>query len=582
MQNVFEQQTNKYEATSLARSTVLQRKCACGQHTSSNGSECEECTKKRQGMLQRATVNNSPTNEVPSIVHEVLHSPGQPLDVNTRAFMEPRFGHDFSSVRVHTDAKAAESARSVNALAYTVGRDVAFACGQYAPAALNGKRLLVHELAHVVQQGNDRVMPGMPLTIGPTRSPLEREADRFAERLEYDIQTPQEVTRDPLKSYDHTRVFAPGLESSFSQSPLVLIQRKEAEKEKKTGKTKTAKDKPDIKFTFGEVRFSDEARSDHLKGGALLPGLDNSHTGLSADGRLGYDANYTEPTDPFRWEKIKFLINSGQKILIKKVALLDQIEIRSIEPDKPPIDIPDWPMQSEGLTLPTEALQRRIYPAYTGSIKASPNPDTHLIYYTTDPSPSNPDRSALAHELFGHMWLALREVPWVHPKEQADIIARGTIETKHGISDPFGGVYTGTVRDFIDRYIGSEQISRFKSPTRFVGKRLLEAAIRNLKKDFANKSEGKLNGPWQVDDDLGLIWETISANYEIAQLADPNLQQSIEQDLANWYESLTTDQQYVFIMYLKVLRKDFTRKTKLASEILKKLKAPTGMRELEQ
>ena len=72
-------------------------------------------------MLQRAAVNNSPTHEVPPIVHEVLRSPGQPLDAATHAFMAPRFGHDFSSVRVHTDAKAVESARAVNALAYTVG-----------------------------------------------------------------------------------------------------------------------------------------------------------------------------------------------------------------------------------------------------------------------------------------------------------------------------------------------------------------------------------------------------------------------------------------------------------------------------
>ena len=63
---------------------------------------------------------------MPPIVHEVLHSPGQPLDPATRAFMEPRFGHDFSTVRVHTDARAAASARTVNALAYTVGRDVVF------------------------------------------------------------------------------------------------------------------------------------------------------------------------------------------------------------------------------------------------------------------------------------------------------------------------------------------------------------------------------------------------------------------------------------------------------------------------
>ena len=86
-------------------SGVLQRQCACGQHTSAGG-ECEECKQKRQGTLQRAAVNPSPVHDVPPIVPEVLRSPGQPLDAATRAFMEPRFGHDFSGVRVHTDAKA--------------------------------------------------------------------------------------------------------------------------------------------------------------------------------------------------------------------------------------------------------------------------------------------------------------------------------------------------------------------------------------------------------------------------------------------------------------------------------------------
>jgi LysM repeat protein len=92
----------------------------------------------------------------PPVVHDVLRSPGQPLDVTTRAFMEPRFGHDFSKVRVHADARAAEASRMVNALAYTAGRDVVFAAGRYAPQTSTGRRLLAHELTHVVQQSAGR------------------------------------------------------------------------------------------------------------------------------------------------------------------------------------------------------------------------------------------------------------------------------------------------------------------------------------------------------------------------------------------------------------------------------------------
>jgi hypothetical protein len=83
-----------------------------------------------------------------------LSSAGSPLDGEARAFMEPRFGHDFAHVRVHVDARAAESARAVGAQAYTVGRHVVFGGGSYAPSTSSGRRLIAHELAHVVQQAS--------------------------------------------------------------------------------------------------------------------------------------------------------------------------------------------------------------------------------------------------------------------------------------------------------------------------------------------------------------------------------------------------------------------------------------------
>ena len=85
-------------------------------------------------------------------VREVLRSSGHALSTDTRAFMEQRFGHDFGRVRVHTDSQAAESARAIGARAYTAGEDVVFDRGQYAPATRAGRRLIAHELAHVVQQ----------------------------------------------------------------------------------------------------------------------------------------------------------------------------------------------------------------------------------------------------------------------------------------------------------------------------------------------------------------------------------------------------------------------------------------------
>ena len=94
--------------------------------------------------------------------------------------MEPRFGHDFSGVRVHTDARAAESAWSVNALAYTVGRDVVFGTGQYAPGTSGGRRLLAHELTHVVQQQGS---VGSVDKLSYPEDPLEKAADRTVDSI---------------------------------------------------------------------------------------------------------------------------------------------------------------------------------------------------------------------------------------------------------------------------------------------------------------------------------------------------------------------------------------------------------------
>lgn len=194
---------SKTENASQSSQGLLQRKCACGEHTPGGG-QCGACadkgklkqplqTKLKIGepndkyeqeadrvanqMMQmskpqtgesnsylqssflvqrRIADTQNGTTEVPSIIGDVLHSPGQPLDTYTRETMGPQFGHDFSQVRVHFDGPAAESAKAVNALAYTVGRHVVFNTGRYAPRNSNGRRLLAHELTHVVQQNDEQ------------------------------------------------------------------------------------------------------------------------------------------------------------------------------------------------------------------------------------------------------------------------------------------------------------------------------------------------------------------------------------------------------------------------------------------
>lgn len=131
---------------------------------------CEGNEKVQRLTVKPAGSAEVATSEAPPIVHEVLHSSGRPLDAATRAFIEPRFGHDFSQVRVHANAGAAESSRALNARAYTVGRDIVFGAGQYRPQDASGQRLLAHELAHVVQQ-NAASVASVQRT--PCRSPAQ-------------------------------------------------------------------------------------------------------------------------------------------------------------------------------------------------------------------------------------------------------------------------------------------------------------------------------------------------------------------------------------------------------------------------
>ena len=131
----------------------LQRACSC------QGAcpECQEQQLDQEHVGLRAKSLGSDMLEqpamIPGTVEEILRSPGQPLDPGVRDFMEPRFGHDFSQVRVHTDLKASESARALDAFAYTVGRNMVFGARQDQPSTVEGRKLLAHELSHTIQQG---------------------------------------------------------------------------------------------------------------------------------------------------------------------------------------------------------------------------------------------------------------------------------------------------------------------------------------------------------------------------------------------------------------------------------------------
>ncbi len=138
--------------------------------------------------LQRAVGNAgaSALVEDESPVHDVVRSGGSPLDVGVREDMESRFGQDFSGVRVHTDGAAHESAKSVNAQAYTVGENIVFQSDKYNPSSDSGKHMLAHELTHVVQQRSgpvDGTDAGGGVKVSDPSDRFEREASANADRL---------------------------------------------------------------------------------------------------------------------------------------------------------------------------------------------------------------------------------------------------------------------------------------------------------------------------------------------------------------------------------------------------------------
>ncbi len=159
-------------------------------------------------LMREATEASAGAGAAPRIVHDVLSRSGQPLDGGTRDYMESRFGRDFSDVRVHTDPEAADSARAVNARGYTVGNEIVFGSGEYRPGTEAGRRLLAHELTHVVQQSGQ--MPAndwLPATHAGATG-VQRD---LATEPPPDARTQAELTPDQIRTalaFNRTRFTA--------------------------------------------------------------------------------------------------------------------------------------------------------------------------------------------------------------------------------------------------------------------------------------------------------------------------------------------------------------------------------------
>jgi hypothetical protein len=178
--DIYEQEADSV-SEQVMRIPDLQLQRACAGGGKSEEERCDACKLSRKARGE--SVGGA---HVPGVVGEVLHTAGRPLDAAMQTSMGVRFHFDFSRVRIHDDARAAESASAVSALAYTVGSHIVFGPGQYSPATVAGQRLLAHELTHVMQQSASGSTTAQPFTVGPAHSPAEREADAIADAVTAD------------------------------------------------------------------------------------------------------------------------------------------------------------------------------------------------------------------------------------------------------------------------------------------------------------------------------------------------------------------------------------------------------------
>jgi hypothetical protein len=164
---------------STGQPITLQRKCSCG-------GECPDCKKDKEekevgNISLQKKGNGAPVtgqSNIPPVVHDVIQSSGSQLDATSRAYMESRLKHNFGNVKIHSDNRASLSAKAVHARAYTVGNNIVFANGKADISSIEGRRLMAHELTHVVQQSKGGAPPGID-----QNPDLERDANDAANKV---------------------------------------------------------------------------------------------------------------------------------------------------------------------------------------------------------------------------------------------------------------------------------------------------------------------------------------------------------------------------------------------------------------
>lgn len=305
----------------LVAGGVLQRKCACGKNTAGGG-ECGACSRahgqpqrKSAGATQDAAAASDSVHGVPDTVREVLSAAGSPLEPQTRALMESRFGHGFGHVRVHTDAKAEESAHALQARAYTVGSDIVFA----GPSPARDHSTLAHELTHVLQQSRGIAPQSGELRVSPPDTAQEHEADRVARDV---------LSGDARGPSARANALSPAAPTSIQRQPNKTASPPPPHKletfSKSKGDPRRLSDAvmPDFRAAAAEVK--NETGVDIMQ----LPGGTTREIG-SKTTKVG--------ADNFSWHKTGRAVDISQKLhwLIIKEGTQDDVHFRLFLEKKP-------------------------------------------------------------------------------------------------------------------------------------------------------------------------------------------------------------------------------------------------------
>ncbi|HEX7313137.1 MAG TPA: DUF4157 domain-containing protein [Pyrinomonadaceae bacterium] len=394
-----------------------------------------------------------------------IHAP-RPDGAFSEAGAGPRDapGARLPRARVHADEQSAASAEALGAEAYARGSDIFFGAGRYRPTLPSGRRLLLHEMAHVVQQQN-------PAPGHASGDALEREADRAAAD------------------------WSAGREASIALSaPHGQAQCQQ------------------VKWKTGDVIVNREAADQIKNKGGLFSGNDQAHVNVSSTGKLAYDEDYTTPEDPFRWARLKDIIDTAH-LKIWAVSASQKFKVKET-PKATPVDTS---ITEIGLLVNNLSVMGITLKAG----EKSPDSTYDQIYYDKDQG-----MGALTHELFGHEWLATKGVPSGHPPAGSpEEKSKGTLNPSHNITDPFGNIFSGTVREYIARYVESlgtntkvttgagKQISVPKSPTQQVGQDQLIKAFADVHKEATSGGVTKNN----YSPAAAQAWRIMCNNYDVMQ-----------------------------------------------------------------